>query len=186
MTLGCRAFFVEFLKEFEEERKKTKWEKLWNKNTKWTAKMLGTKLNRNKGDYGLVGRIAQKFHYEIDSEWRHTDQVWYFYLPSPKTWEDIPWKCDVLVEHENNIKRFEFTLFKFGEISAPLKIGIFYPEEDEEDYLKKASEIIRRQMISYPGEVYLIIFGFLNDDKGIYWHGYEIDIKGNIIKLHEH
>jgi len=147
--------------------------------------MLGTKLSRNKGDYGLVGRIGQKFRYEIDPEWRHIDQVWCFDLPSPKTWEYIPWKNDVLVEHENNIKKFEYTLFKFGEISAPLKIGIFYPGEDEEEYLKKASEIIRRQVISYPGAVYLIIFGFLNDKKGIYWHGYELDSKGNRIKLHE-
>ena len=50
----------------------------------------------------------------------------------------------------------------------------------------KACEIIKKQVTSYPGEVYLIIFGFLDEEKGVYWHGYEIDFKGNVIKLHEH
>jgi hypothetical protein len=44
--------------------------------------------------------------------------------------------------------------------------------------------MILKQVSSYPGGVYLIIFGFLNEEKGVYWHGYEIDFKGNIIKLH--
>ena len=148
--------------------------------------MLGTGPSRKKGNFGLVGRIGKKFGYEIDAEWRHIDQVWYFRLPKPETWESPPWKNDVVVEHENNIKNLEYTLFKFDEISAPLKVGIFYPREEEKEYLDKACEIIKKQVTSYPGEVYLIIFGFLDEDEGVYWHGYEIDFKGNVIKLHEH
>ena len=89
------------------------------------------------------------------------------------------------MEHENYIENLEYTFFKFEEISAPLKVGIFYPGEDEKEYLKKACEIIKKQVTSYPGGVYLIIFGFLDKEKGVYWHGYEIDFKGNKIKLHE-
>jgi len=40
MTLGCRAFFCEFLAEFEKENRNTKWEKIYDKNRIWTAKML--------------------------------------------------------------------------------------------------------------------------------------------------
>lgn len=40
MTLGCRAFFREFLAEFKKERKRTKWEQIYYKNRVWTAKML--------------------------------------------------------------------------------------------------------------------------------------------------
>ena len=80
----------------------------------------------------------------------------------------------------------EYTFIKFGEISAPLKVGIFYPgEESETEYLDKCREMILKQVPSYPGGVYLIIFGFLDEEKGVYWHGYEIDFKGNVIKLHE-
>ena len=185
MTLGCRAFFYEFLAEFEKERKKTDWEKIYEKNKIWTAKMLGTGESRKKGDYGLIGRIGQKFGYKIEPEWRRIDQVWYYYLPKPKTWENAPWKNDALVEHENYIKNLEYTLFKCEEISVPLKVGIFYPGDDEEEYLEKAAEIIKKQVSSYPGGVYLIIFGFLDEEERVYWHGYEIDFKGNIVKLHE-
>lgn len=184
MTLGCRAFFHEFLAEFNRENRKTKLAKIFEDDTKWTAKMLGTGPSRKKGDYGLVGRIGQKFGYEIDPEWSHVDQVWYFDLPSPKNWEYTPWKNDVLVEYENNIKKLEYTILKFGEISAPLKVGIFYPRENDKKHLERVCEIIRKHVTSYPGETYLIIFGFLEEDKGFYWHGYEIDFKGNVIKLH--
>jgi len=185
MTLGCRAFFCEFLAEFEKENRNTKWEKIYDKNRIWTAKMLGTGKSREKGNYGLLGRIGKRFGYEIDPEWRHIDQVWYYHLPKPKTWQNPPWKNDVLVEHENDIDNLEYTLFKFDEISSPLKVGIFYPGKDEEEYLEKAAEIIKKQVTSYPGEVYLIVFGFLEEERGVYWHAYEIDFKGNIIKLHK-
>ena len=61
MTLGCRAFFLEFLAEFDKEKKRTKWDKIYDDNKKWTAKMLGTGPSRKKDDYGLLGRIGQKF-----------------------------------------------------------------------------------------------------------------------------
>jgi len=185
MTLGCRAFFLGFLAEFEKAKKKINWEKIYDDNPKWTAKMLGTGLSRKKKDFGLIGRVGQKFGYKIDPEWRHIDQVWYLDLPKPKGWESTPWRNEVLVEHENDISNMEYTLFKFDEISAPLKVGIFYPEDEEEEYRDKAAEIIKKQVTSYPGEVYLIIFGFYDDKRGVYWHAYEIDFKGNMIKLHE-
>lgn len=185
MTLSCRAFFFEFLAEFDKEKKNTDWEKLWQKPSQWTSKMLGTRKSRLKGDFGLVGRIGQKFRYEIEAEWRRIDQIWYDYLPKPETWKEEPWKNDVLVEHENEISNLEYTLFKCEEISVPFKVGIFYPEENEEESsLKKSCEIISKQVSSYPGGVYLIIFGFLDQEKRVYWHGYEIDFKGNVIKLH--
>ena len=189
MTIGCRAFFREFLAEFEKEKKKTNlasMRKCYLDNKKWTAKMLGTGESRKKEDYGLIGRIGQNFGYEIESGWRHIDQVWFQWLPKPEGWRKAPWKNDVLIEHENYIARLEYTFFKFEETSAPLKVGIFYPDqEDEEKYLQKSREMILKQVSSYPGGVYLIIFGFLNEEKAVYWHGYEIDFKGNIIKLPE-
>ena len=186
MTLGCRAFFREFLAEFNKEKKRTKWEKIYEKDRIWTAKMLGTGPSRKKGDYGLLGRIGKKFDYVIQAEWRKIDQIWWYELPKPETWEQPPWRNDVIVEHENNINKLEYTLFKFEEISASLKVGIFYPgEENEEELLKKCRDMILKQVSSYPGGVYLIIFGFLDEEKGVYWHGHEIDFKGNMIKLHE-
>jgi len=185
MTLGCRAFLREFLAEFEKAKKKTNWMKIYEDNKKWTAKMLGTGPSREKGDYGLIGRIGQKFGYKIDPEWRHIDQVWFYNLPKPKGWQDPPWKNDVMIEHENDIDNLEYTLVKFDEVSVPLKVGIFYPGDDEEEYRDKAAEIVKKQVTSYPGEVYLIIFGFAEEEKGVYWHAYEIDFKGNVIQLHE-
>lgn len=96
-----------------------------------------------------------------------------------------PWKTDAVIEHENDIDNLEFTIFKLGEVSAPLKVGIFYPGEKEDECLQKCRDMILKQISSYPGGVYLIIFGFLNEQKGVYWHGYEIDFKGNIVKLHK-
>ena len=180
MTLGCRAFFSEFLDEFEEEKKRTNWDKVWDKNKIWTAKMPGTGASRKKKDYGLIGRVGQKFGYMIQAEWMRIDQVWYLWLPEREGWEQRPWKTEVVVEHENDINNFEYTIFKLGEVSAPLKVGIFYPGEYEKEYLEKAREIIKKQVTSYPGEMYLIIFGFQGKNKGVYWHGYEIDFKGNI------
>ena len=147
--------------------------------------MLGTGKSRKKGDFGLIGRIGKNFGYKLQAEWMRIDQIWYYYLPKPEKWEQQPWKTDVVVEHENNIDNFEYTLFKLGEVSAPLKVGIFYPgEENEENLLKRCPEIILKQVSAYPGGVYLIIFGFFDKEKGVYWHGYEIDFKGNLIKLH--
>jgi len=187
LTLGCRAFFFEFLSEFDKEKKRTDWEKLFcGSPGKWTGKMLGTRKSRRNGDYGVIGRIGKKFGYEIEAEWRRIDQIWYHYLPRPETWKETPWKIDVLIEHENYIENLDYTLFKFEEISVPMKVGIFYPEsEDEEQSLRKSCEIISKQISSYPGAVHLIIFGFLEEGKRVYWHGYEIDVKGNVIKLHE-
>jgi hypothetical protein len=182
-----KAFFFEFLAEFDNEKKKTKWEKIWTASSQWTSKMLGTGKSRPKGDFGLIGRIGQKFGYEIEAEWRRIDQIWYQHLPKPENCEEAPWRIDVMVEHENAINNLEYTLFKCEEISTPLKVGIFYPypddKENEEKFLKKSCEIIAKQVSSYPGGVYLIIFGFNDEEKGIYWHGYEIDSKGNAIKL---
>ena len=185
MTLGCRAFFYEFLAEFEKEKKKTKWEEIYEENKIWTAKMLGTGSSRKKGDFGLLGRIGKKFGYDIQAEWRKINQVWFYWLPKPKGWKNAPWRNDVVVEHENDIENLEYTFIKFEEISAPLKVGIFYPGEDEKEYLQKYREIILKQVSAYPGRVYLIVLGFFDEDKGVYWHGYKIDFKGNIIKLHE-
>lgn len=183
MTLGCRAFFREFLAEFDKERQKTNWEKIYDKNRVWTAKMLGTGESRRKGDYGLIGRVGKKFGYELQAEWMRIDQVWYHWLKKPEKWKERPWKTDVVIEHENYIDNLEFTIFKLREVSAPLKVGIFYPEEEEEKYLQKCREMIMKQVSSYPGGVYLIIFGFLDEEVGVYWLGYEIDFKGNIIQL---
>jgi len=186
MALGCRVFFYEFLAEFEKEKTKTKWEEIYDKNRIWTARLLGTGSSRKKGDYGLIGRIGQKFGYEITAEWRRIDQVWSYYLPKPKTWSQFPWRNDVVVEHENYIKNLEYTFFKFEEISAPLKVGIFYPgKESEEEAVEKCRQMILKQVSSYPGSMYLIIFGFLDEEEGVCWDGYEVDFKGNIIKLHE-
>lgn len=188
MTLGSRAFFHEFSAEFEKEGKRTKWSKIYDQNKTWTAKMLGTGKSRKKEDYGLIGRIGQKFGYRIESEWRRIDQVWFHYLPKPEKCENNPWRNDVIIEHENDIDNLEYTFYKFDEMSAPLKVGIFYPgdEEDEKESLQKCQEMILKQVSSYPGEIYLIIFGFLDEEKEkVYWHAYEIDFKGNIIKLHK-
>jgi hypothetical protein len=185
MTLGCRAFFLEFLSEFEKEREQTNWEKIYHKNRIWTAKMLGTGRSRGRGDYGVLGHIGQKFGYVVQAEWMRIDQIWYVNLPLPENWEQQPWKTDVAIEPENDITRLEFTIFKFGEVSVPLKVGLFYPGDDEEDALNKCREMILRQVSSYPGGVYLIIFGFFDEENAIYWLGYEIDTKGNTIKLNE-
>lgn len=183
LTLGCRAFLNEFLTEFEKDKKE--WAEIYKSNKKWTAKMLGTKESRENGDYGLLGRIGKKFGYEIAAEWRRIDQVWFHYLPKPERWKERPWRNDVVVEHENDIANLEYTFNKFEEISAPFKVGIFYPgRKGESQSLKMAHDMILKQVSYYPGEVYLIIFGFLDKEKGVYWHAYEIDFKGNIIKLH--
>jgi len=180
MTLGARAFFNEFLTEFGREKGKTLWHKIYYQNRKWTARMLGTGVSREKGDYGIIGRIGKKFGYEIDAEWRRIDQVWSYYLPKPEKCKDQPWRNDVIIEHENDIDELEYTFFKFDEISAPLKVGIFYPEEENEiTYLEKCRQVISRQVTSYPGEVYLIIFGFIDEEENeVFWHAYEIDFKG--------
>ena len=182
MTLGSRAFLREFLNEFEKD--KTEWVKMYNSNPDWTAKMLGTRESREKGDHGLLGRVGKLFNYEISPEWRRIDQVWSYNLPKPDTWKEPPWRNDVVIEHENDIANLEYTFNKFEEISAPLKVGIFYPgKENEAQSLQKAHDMIIKQMSYYPGEVYLIIFGFLDKEKGIYWHAFEIDFKGNIVQL---
>lgn len=186
MTLGSRALFLEFLKEFDEEKKRTNWESLYEKSPEWTAKMLGTSKSREKKDYGLLGRIGQKFGYEIDPEWRRIDQVWYISLPKLKKGRDTPWRDEVIIEHENFAERLEYTFFKFNEISAPLKVGIFFPgKENEEASLERCREMILTQVSYFPGETYLIIFGFQDKKTGIYWHAYEIDFKGNITQLHK-
>jgi len=185
LTLGCRVFFQEFLGELDKEGKKKDLMKIFENDTKWTAMMLGTGKSRKKEDFGLIGRIGQKFGYKIEAEWRDIDQIWYSWLPKPKNWKEAPWQNDVLVEHENTIGRLEYTLFKCEEISVPLKVCIFYPFENEQECLEKASEIIGKQVNAYPGGVYLIIFGFAEEGKGIFWHAYEIDFKGNALKLHE-
>lgn len=183
MTLGCRAFFREFSAEFKKD--KTRWEKNFYKRKFRTAEMLGTGKSREKGDFGIFGRIGKKFGYDPQAEWMRIDQIWYYWLPKPEKWDDAPWKTDVAIEHGNEIDDFEYTIFKFGEVSAPLKVGVFYPdEEDEDDLLRKCSEMILKQVSAYPGGVYLIIFGFLDEDNGVHWHGYEIDFKGNTIQLH--
>lgn len=130
--------------------------------------MLGTGKSRKKSDYGLIGRIGQKFGYEIEAGWRHIDQVWFYWLPKPKGWRKSPWRNDVIVEHENDIDRLEYTFFKFEEILAPLKVGIFYPGEEEKDRLEKCREMISKQVSAYPGATYLIIFGFCDDEKGVF------------------
>lgn len=91
-----------------------------------------------------------------------------------------------MIEHENDIERLEYTLNKFDEVSAPLKVSIFYvDEEKEKEYLEKSRQIILKQTPSYPGEVYLLIFGVLVvDKKEIIWSGYEIDAKGKTVALH--
>jgi len=186
MTLGGRAFFYEFIAEFNKEGKKTNWEKLWDDPAKWTKEMLGTAASRKKDDYGLLGRLGKRFQYQIEAEWRRIDQIWYHYLPKPETWESAPYRIDVAVEHENQIGNLEFTLFKFEELSIPLKICIFYLSmQDEKAVLRKSSEIISKQISSYPGGLYLMIFGLQDPKSGIYWHAYEIDSKGNVIVLHE-
>jgi hypothetical protein len=151
--------------------------------------MLGTGEDRKKGNYGLIGRIGKKFGYEIQAEWMRIDQIWYYYLPETKEFEDIlewPWRTDVMIEHENDFLKFHYTLLKLGEVSAPLKVGIFYPVKDDEEYaIETACQIISKQVISYPGGVYLLMFGFLRDKKEVYWHAYEIDPKGNVVPLHQ-
>ena len=184
MTLGSRAFFCEFLSEFEKE--KEKWEDIYHKNRIWTGKMLGTGESREKGDFGLLGRLGQRFGYEIAAEWRCIDQVWSYYLPKPEGCDEQPWRNDVLVEHENDDTRLEYAFYRFEEISAPLKVGIFYPgQEHEVEAIEKCRNMILKQVSSYPGGVYLIIFGFLDERKGVCWHAYEIDFKGNVVRLHE-
>jgi len=184
MTLASRAFLREFFREFTKEKKRTNLEKIWYQSKKWTTIMLGTGKTREKGDYGLIGRIGQKFGYEIQSEWLRIDQVWYYLLNEPESNEQPLWRTDVAIEHENNPKNIEYTIQKMGEISVSLKVGIFYPKEDEEAHiLNRISELISKQVTSYPGCTYLIIFGFLDEEKGIFWHAYEIDYKGNIIEL---
>lgn len=187
--MGCRAFFIEFLSEFEKEKDRTNWEKLWEKSNDWNAKMLGTGESREKGDYGLFGRLGKKFGYNIQAEWMRIDQIWFYFLPESEEWKDLiewPWKTDVVIEHENTFMKFHYTLLKLGEVSAPLKVGIFYPSKEDERYaLETASQVISKQVISYPGGVYLLLFGFLEDKKHVYWHAYEIDFKGNIIPLHQ-
>lgn len=186
MTLCCRAFFNEFLTEFEiEKNNRARINNIYQKYRNWTIMMLGTSKSRDRGNYGLLGRVGKKFGYIIEPEWRHIDQVWFYRLPKPKGWRKGPWKNDVLVEHENNIRRMEYTIFKFEEISAPLKVGIFYPGDNEEEYLEMCQKMILKQVSSYPGSVYLIIFGFQDEKNEIYWHGYEIDFKGNIVQLHD-
>lgn len=182
MTLCSRAFSLEFLSEFENE--KSEWEKIWTSNRTWNARMLGTGKSRKKGDFGLLGRIGKKFGYDIQAEWMRFDQVWYYYSLIEEAWIDLPWKTDVIIEHENNFQKFEYTLYKFEEASAPLKVGIFYPNDEiEEEALQQASKIINKQIIAYPGGVYLLIFGFINEKGEIYWHTYEIDFKGNVTTL---
>jgi hypothetical protein len=186
MTLGSRAFFHEFLSEFDAEGKNIDWETLYNgKPSEWTARMLGTsKSRKTKDDYGLIGRIGQKFGYKIDAEWRQIDQVWYVELPELKKGKDTPWRDEVIIEHENDAGRLEYTFYKFNEIAAPLKVGIFFPgKKNEEESLKKCQEMILRQVSYFPGETYLIIFGF--EAKKVYWHAYEIDFKGNVTQLHQ-
>lgn len=186
MTLGCRSFFYEFIGLVNHENKDGRLAKIYHKWTEWTTLMLGNRQSRDNDDYGLIGRVGQKYHYETEPEWRDIDQVWSVLLPKPLILLESPWKLDVLVEHENDIKRLEYTLFKFLEIDAPLKIGIFYPADYEEDSLEKCREIIKNQVPLIPSNQYLIIFGFLNETSNqIIWHGYEIDFRGNIVKLHE-
>ena len=181
MTLGCRSFFHEFVSEFENEKLHTNWEEIWPENNIWTGKMLGTGESRKNNDFGLLGRIGQKYKYEVQAEWMRFDQIWYYLYFQEEGLIETPWKMDVIIEHENYFQRFEYTLLKFEGASAPLKVGIFYPDEETEyEVLEKASKIIKKQIISYPGGVYLLIFGFNNEEKGIYWHAHEIDFKGNI------
>lgn len=53
MTLGSRAFFIEFLNQLESEKKKISWEKIFAKDKRWTAKMLGTGKSKRKEIMGF-------------------------------------------------------------------------------------------------------------------------------------
>ena len=186
MTLGSRAFVRGFITEFEKSKDITDWEGLWEDGTAWTNKMLGTSSSRRENDFGIIGSVGQGFGYQIQAEWMRIDQVWYNDLLERDDWDFIPWKTDVVIEHENNIDKLVRTLLKLGEISAPLKVGVFYPEPEKEDeYISTGSEIIEKQPVPYPGGVYLLIFGILDEEKGIIWHPYEIDWKGNVFPLHK-
>lgn len=183
MTLAARMLYYEFINEFKKVGKNNDWVAFWNKNTEWTAKMLGTGESRKNGDFGLLGKIGQKYGYDIYAEWKDIDQIWSNFLSKPSNWNHAPWINDVIIEHENNINKFEYTILKFTEFSAPLKVGIFYPDDDENKYLDISKEIIKYYVSTYPGEIYLLIFGYLENEKIIIWKAHEIDWKGNSIQI---
>jgi len=184
LTLGGRAFVKEFLEEFANYEKQRPWRPIWMKDREWTKQMLGNSKSRKKGDFGLIGKIGKKFGYEVVAEWRRIDQVWYYYLPKLEKCKELPWKLDVIVEHENEIDNLEYTFYKLGEIISPLKVGIFYPDmEKEQATLDKCIEMITKSVTSVTGESYLIIFGFLTKKNTVEWRAHEIDFKGNTSKI---
>jgi len=184
MTFGSRAFFEDFLNEFEEDKKNTNWVDLFEKKKERTEKMLGTSDSRKKGDYGLLGKIGKKYGYTRECEWLKVDLNFHNDMEDEEFLGFIPWKTDVLIEHENNPTNYVRTLLKLGETSTPLKIVFFYPKvEEENEFIETGRRIIKNLPVSYPGGVYLLVFGFCDDKKGVYWKAYEIDWKGNIFPI---
>ncbi|MFX1563179.1 MAG: hypothetical protein ACFFDP_07715 [Promethearchaeota archaeon] len=183
--LGSRAFFSSFITKFEHDESKRSW--LDIPDGEWTNRMLGTAKSRKKKDFGLIGSIGQELGYIIQSEWMRIDQVWYIILPKPKGWKRDPWRTEVAIEHENHpsIGYFEYTLHKLEELAVPLKIAFFYPGDQAEEWLHRAEVIIPKQIKGVLGGVYLLVFGFLNEEEtGHRWEAYEIDTKGTTIALH--
>ncbi|MGA3110471.1 MAG: hypothetical protein ABSE15_00380 [Candidatus Bathyarchaeia archaeon] len=184
MTLGGRAFIKEFLEEFANYEKQRPWLPIWDKSGEWTKDMLGDSVSRKKNNYGLIGKIGKTFGYGVDAEWRRIDQVWYYYLPKLEQCKELPWKLDVIIEHENDINNLEYTFYKLGEIISPLKVGIFYPDKGKEQAtIEKCIELITKSVTSVTGESYLIIFGFLTKKNTVEWRAHEIDFKGNTSKI---
>lgn len=186
MTLGSRSFFYDLVKETRNAvRKVGKFYDL--KKPEKTRMMLGDGDSRKNEDFGLIGRIGQRYGYQIQAEWMRIDQVWYYDINENDEWNFLPWVTDAIIEHENNIDDFIRTIVKLTEYSAPIKIAIFYPKrDDEEKWVGIASEIISKRQVSYPGESYLLVFGLYDKKKNLYWNAHEINWQGKVHPVPNH
>lgn len=179
MSLAGRVIFQEFLKKFHKS--KLKWDDL---PSLWTKKMLGSGSSRKKGDFGILGRIGQKYGFEVQAEWMRIDQIWYSQLDLGK---DVRkgWWTEVAIEHENkqDLDGIIYLLNKLIEFKARLKLGICYPE-DEMQALEGISKTLAGTPFSLENERYLFLFGRLGEnDQQVLFNAWEFDSRGNRIKV---
>lgn len=145
----------------------------WDDNRLWTRKMIGSWETRENGDYGILGKVAEKRGFYPEEQFteeqykkidRHVERGW---LTSDQLWsivtEEQIWELEAAIEHENNPSwdAVLYNLAKLADIKAKLKILVVYPkrEEEWEKLLDEISEILQKKPLKNKEEKYLVIFG---------------------------
>ena len=142
----------------------------WENNKLWTKKMIGNGKTREKGDYGIFGKIAENFGFYPEERRKdkktdfHVERGW---LTSDQLWSIVKkkqiWELEAAIEHENSPSwdKVCYALAKLADIKVKLKILVGYPNHEKEwrKLLNQISKVLREKPLKNKEEKYLIIFG---------------------------